>query len=137
MESSSSEKNLLKPLKITIFRPNLCKTGVLMGHAQNKKQFFFSEIIKPDPKLSKPFYFNKISYVLAALWMFFYIVWCFLLKSVISSHNRCGASVGFELINFWYWRMIYPLKQSPKINLFTYLSNYFRICTFFHIYIHI
>ena len=35
----SSEKNLLKPLKITIFKPNLCKTGGPMGHAQNI--FFF------------------------------------------------------------------------------------------------
>ena len=31
------------------------------------KQKFFSEITKPDPKPSKPFYFNKISYVLAEL----------------------------------------------------------------------
>ena len=37
-----------------------------MGHAQNKKQFFFSEITKTDSKLSKP-YFNKIPYVLAEL----------------------------------------------------------------------
>ena len=32
---------------------------------QNKN--FFSEMIKTDPKLSKPFYFNKIPYVLAEL----------------------------------------------------------------------
>ena len=31
------------------------------------KNNFFSEITEPDPKLSKPFYFNKISYVLAEL----------------------------------------------------------------------
>ena len=30
-----------------------------MGHAQNKKQFFFSEMIKPDPKLLKTFYFKQ------------------------------------------------------------------------------
>ena len=29
--------------------------------------FFFSEIIKPNHKLSKTFYFNKISYVLTEL----------------------------------------------------------------------
>ena len=96
MESSSSEKILLKPLKITIFRPNLCKTGVPMGHAQNKKQFFFSEIIKPDPKLSKPFYFNKMPYVLAELWMFFYK--CFFLLSAISSHNSAVAGLFFHNI---------------------------------------
>ena len=31
-----------------------------------KQKAFFSEITKPDPKLSKP-YFNKISYVLTEL----------------------------------------------------------------------
>ena len=38
-------------------------------HAARPKQkiIFFSEIIKPDPKLSKPFYFDKITYVLAEL----------------------------------------------------------------------
>ena len=36
----SSEKKLLKPLKCTIFWPNLCKNGFSMGHAQNKKLFF-------------------------------------------------------------------------------------------------
>ena len=60
------EKKLLKSLKISIFWPNLCKNGVPMGHTQKKKQFF-SEITEPDPKLSKPFYFNKTSYVLAEL----------------------------------------------------------------------
>ena len=46
-----------------------------MGHAQNKKKtIFFVQITKPDPKLSKAFYSNKISYVLADLKMFFYIV---------------------------------------------------------------
>ena len=78
MELSSSENFLLKPLKITIFRPNLCKKGVPMCHTQQKTFFFFfSEITKPDYKLSKPFRFNKIPYVLAELWMFFYFVWCF------------------------------------------------------------
>ena len=37
------------------------------GPRPKQKHFFFSEIIKPDPKLSKPFYFNKIPYVLAKL----------------------------------------------------------------------
>ena len=40
-------------------------------HGPRPKQktffFFFLEIIKPDPKLAKPFYFNKIPYVLAEL----------------------------------------------------------------------
>ena len=78
--SPSSEKILRQPPKITIFQPNLCKKGVPKAHPKNKKQFFFSEITKPDYKLSRSFYFNKISYVLAESWMFFYFVWCFFAK---------------------------------------------------------
>ena len=52
------------------------------------KNNFFSEIIKADPKLSKPFYFNKIPYVLAEL-CFSILCNAFLLKSAISSHNSC------------------------------------------------
>ena len=37
------------------------------GPRPNQKTIFFSEIITPDPKLSKPFDFNKIPYVLAEL----------------------------------------------------------------------
>ena len=37
------------------------------GPRPNQKTIFSSEIITPDPKLSKPFYFNKIPYVLAEL----------------------------------------------------------------------
>ena len=59
-----------------------------MGHTQNKK-IFFSEIIKPDPKLSKPFYFNKIPYILAEL-CFSILCNAFFLKSAISSHNSCN-----------------------------------------------
>ena len=78
--SLSSEKFLLKPPKITIFQPNLCKKGVPKAHPKKTKNNFFSEIAKPDCKLSRPFYFNKISYVLAESWMFFYFVWCFFAK---------------------------------------------------------
>ena len=54
------------------------KRGAHVPHTQQKTFFFFfSEITKPDYKLSKPFRFNKIPYVLAELWMFFYFVWCF------------------------------------------------------------
>ena len=37
------------------------------GSHPKQKTIFFSEIIEPDPKLSKPFHFNKIPYVLAEL----------------------------------------------------------------------
>ena len=67
MESSSSEIILLKLLKSTVFPPNLSKNGVPMGHSEKKTQFFFSEITKTYPKLSKNFYFNKILHVLAEL----------------------------------------------------------------------
>ena len=43
------------------------------GPHPKQKTISFAEIIKPDHKLSKPFYFIKI-YVLAELLMFFYFV---------------------------------------------------------------
>ena len=61
------KKNLLRPLKITIFWPHLRKKGLTVNHAQNKILFFFSEITEPDLKLLKTSYFIKISYVLAEL----------------------------------------------------------------------
>ena len=51
------------------------KRGAHVPHTQQKT--FFSEITKPDYKLSKPFRFNKIPCVLAELWLLFYFVWCF------------------------------------------------------------
>ena len=80
------KKNLQKPLKITIIWPNLCKKGVPMGHN------LFSEIIKPDHKLSKTFNLNKMSYALAELWMFFYFMFFFFAK-------KCQNFL------FWYWMM--------------------------------
>ena len=71
-------------MKITIFWPKLRKNGVPVGHAQKKKHFFFWEITKADPKLSKPFYFKKISYVLSYE-CFSMLCDTFLLKSVMSS----------------------------------------------------
>ena len=37
------------------------------GPHPKQKTIFFSEMIKPDPKPSKTFYFNKIPYVLVEL----------------------------------------------------------------------
>ena len=58
---------MVKPLKVTIFGPNLRKKGVTMGHIQSKKQILFTEITKPDHKLSKTFYFIKLLFVLVEL----------------------------------------------------------------------
>ena len=68
------------------------KWGPHHGPCPKQKTIFFSEIIKPDPKLSKPFYFNKIPYVLAEL-CFSILCNAFLLKSAISSHNSCEDSI--------------------------------------------
>ena len=50
------------------------KWGPHGPYPKHKTMFFLSEITEPDPKPSKPFYFNKISYVLVEPLMFFYIV---------------------------------------------------------------
>ena len=82
------------------FWPNLCaKMGSPWAMPKTKNNFFF-KIIKPD-QLSKTFYFNKISYVLAELWMFFYYCNAFLLKEyvpTISSHNITAVATFLLLL---------------------------------------
>ena len=39
LQSSSSDKKLVKPLKDYFFGPKLHKKGSLMGHTENEKQF--------------------------------------------------------------------------------------------------
>ena len=82
VQSSSSKNKLVKPLKNCFIRPNLHKYRVIMGTAQNGKQFFFlAEITKKQAiSFQKLFYFIKISYVWTELWIFFYLKWCFLSK---------------------------------------------------------
>ena len=81
MESSSSEKSFAKTSKNYYFSAQIVQTWGPHGpRSKQKNNFFFPEIIKPDPKLPKTFYFNKIPYVLAVLRMFFYDVQCFFAK---------------------------------------------------------
>ena len=49
-----------------------------MGHAQNEKQFFLTEITKADHQLSETFYLIKIPYVLTNMnlflsWVMFFV----------------------------------------------------------------
>ena len=60
-------KNFAKTSKNYYFSAQLVQNWGPHGPRPKQKTIFFSEIIKPDPKLSKPFYFNKIPYVLAEL----------------------------------------------------------------------
>ena len=86
---------MLKPLKIAIFGPNWHKKGGQYGPHPKQTKNFFSEMTKADHLLFKTFYFIKISYLLAELWMFFYFVvmffWVrvyFLRKSLSMEHLR-------------------------------------------------
>ena len=67
LQSSSSEKELVKPLKNCFFGPNLHRQGGIMGHALGEFFFFLTAITKEDHQLSERFYFIKISYVLTEL----------------------------------------------------------------------
>ena len=58
LQSSSSEKRLVKPLKNCYFGPNLHRKEVIMGHAQDGK-FFLPEIIKADHQLHQGFILSK------------------------------------------------------------------------------
>ena len=66
LQSSSSEKMLVKHFKNCFFGPNLNRKGVIMGHAQDEKNFS-TKITKADHQLLESFYFIKISYVLTEL----------------------------------------------------------------------
>ena len=81
------KKKIGKTSKNYHFWAQLVLKGVTMGHLQNKKQLFLTEITKQGQKPSKTFYFIKISYGLVELWILFCVV-LFLLKRVISSQLR-------------------------------------------------
>ena len=66
LQSKSSEKKLVKPLKNGFFGLNLHRKGIIISHAQGGKKFFLAEITKADNQISESFYFIKI-YVLTEL----------------------------------------------------------------------
>ena len=67
LQSSSSEKKLVKLLKRAVFGPNLHKKGFSRDHAHYEKQFFLTEITEADHHLSETSCFIKISYILTEL----------------------------------------------------------------------
>ena len=103
MKSISCEKRLLKLLKITIFSfgPTCEKMGSPYGPCPKQKTHF-SEIIKADPKLSKPFYFKKILYVLAELCYECFSVLCnaFFAKVSFPGITAVNKNVAISYYNF-------------------------------------
>ena len=79
LQSSSSEKKLVKPLKIVFWTQFAQKRGHY-GPRPRWKKHFLTEITKADHQFSESFYFITISYVLTELQIFFYLEWCFLSK---------------------------------------------------------
>ena len=65
-------KKIAKTSKLPFFVLTCAKMG--FPWATPKTKTIFLAEVKPDHKLSKTFYFSKISCVLADLWMFFYFV---------------------------------------------------------------
>ena len=102
-QSRSSEKKLVKPLKNCFFGPNFHKKGVIMGHAQNGKRFFLTEITKADHQLSESFYFIKMLYVLTELWTFFYLEWCFLSKKCHFQPKKLWFVVKYPKTSSFFW----------------------------------
>ena len=105
MEPSSSEKNLLKPLKIIIFWSNLCKSGSLWATPKTRKQFFFAEITIPDHNLSKTL--SKYHMFWLGYECFSILCDAFLLKSVISNHNSWNDYYTTRLKSC-HWVMVAP-----------------------------
>ena len=80
--SSSSEKKLVKLLKVALLGLYSGKNWSSMGHTQNQAQFFCVEITKGDHKLSRTFLFyqNNISFD----WVMNDFVLCYNLPSVLA-----------------------------------------------------
>ena len=53
-------EKMVKLLKNCFFGPDLNKKGVIMGHAQNEKQFFGAEITRSDHQLSETLFYQNI-----------------------------------------------------------------------------
>ena len=79
------------------------------------KNNFFWEITKAAYKLSKTFYYMKISYVLAELWIFFYFD-CFLPKA---SHL---AFVAIAVVLSWPWVLRSYMEQNTIVLSFPQLG---------------
>ena len=65
LQSSSSEKNFAKPLKIYFWSPICTTKGSLLATPKMKNNLLLAEITKADHRLSETFYFIKVLYVLA------------------------------------------------------------------------
>ena len=66
MQSSSSEKKLVKPVKNCFLDPICTEKGSLWAMPKMEKKNL-AKITKSDHQLSESFYFIKISYVLTEL----------------------------------------------------------------------
>ena len=113
LQSSSSEKKLVKPLKNCFFGPNLHRKEVIMGYAHTK----LAEITKADHQLSESFYFIKISYVLTELWIFFYLEWCFLSKKCHFQLKQLWLDrVASYIFSILYNLIYFPLPLNSEIH---------------------
>ena len=99
------------------------------------KKKFLAEI-KKHLLLSESFYFNKISYVLTELWIFFYLEWCFLSKKChfqrkqLCDHQPAEflATLGILLYYISWWQMFlnnsfYVSSHGAAINFLIWTSS--------------
>ena len=94
------------------FWDQFAQKGVIVGHAQNKQQFFLVEVRKADHQLSETFYFIKILYVLIGLWIFFYLEWLFFVK-------KCH----FQLRQLQ-WKLQFYSRATSFLNLLDQVSSW-------------
>ena len=87
LQSSSSEKKLVKPFKNCFLDPSCTEMGSLWA-TPTMENFFLAEITKADHLLPESFYFIKISYVLTEFWI------CSILSGVF-----CQVWLDLTLIN--------------------------------------
>ena len=123
LQSSSSEKIMAKPLKNCLFWAQFAQERGHYGPCPKIKKIFFAEITKADHQLSEAFNFIEISYVLAEIWIFFYLECCFLSKKC---HFQLKQLPYVSLIHFHFFLLpnisaVYRWKFVGILHCLSYL----------------
>ena len=104
------------------------------GPCPKWKTIFLTEITKADHQLSETFYFVKISYILAELWIFFYFVWYFLSKKGHSQVKQLYA-ITFDFSKIAYTAFHGPLQRHLEFHQSKKNSNHKTQSSFVSLYI--
>ena len=92
LQSISSEKKMVKPLKNCFLVTNLHKKRSHYGPRPKWKTIFFGRNNKSRSPAFRNLLFYQYIYVLTELWIFFYLEWCFFVNKVPFLAKRAVVS---------------------------------------------